>query len=100
MGVGVFRVLDVGGAGLPDCGTAGQIVSSTRIGPIAFSQDFQRLIQSANMKPLGSKSLKKKQIIQRAKEAVLLSGARCESVIAEELVKPGWKNLDKLPTKL
>jgi hypothetical protein len=52
------------------------------------------------MKTLPLKSSSKQQRIQRAKDDIFLSGVRCGSVIAKELVKSGWENLDKLPAEV
>jgi hypothetical protein len=52
------------------------------------------------MKTLQLKTPTKQQLIQRTKEDFFLSGVRCGSSIAKELVKSGWKNLDKLPDEV
>jgi hypothetical protein len=63
----------------------------TRIASACYNRD---------MKPLPLKSSSKQQRIQRTKDDIFLSGVRCGSVIAKELVKSGWENLDKLPAEV
>jgi hypothetical protein len=53
-----------------------------------------------DMKRLQLKPPAKQQGNRQAKQDIFLMGVRCGSVAAKELIKSGWKNLEKLPDEV